>query len=101
MLTQALRNILQLLLYGQVVKTLANRELSVDAFLGDVEVLHVEETILPHALDECLCELFLALRRAEETEVQSDEICPFEIFLQRQVCTSAYGQSKGHGKCAP
>lgn len=80
-LTEALGNILQLLLHRQVVETLSNRELAVDALLRDIEVLHVEEPIFAHALDECLGELLLALGRAEQAKVEGDEVRPVKIFL--------------------
>lgn len=80
--TEALRDILEFLFDRDVVKTLANGKLAVNSLLRDVKVLHVEETILANALNECLRELLLALGGAEQAEVQSDEICPVKIFLR-------------------
>lgn len=80
--TQALRHILELLLERYLVETLSEGELPVYTLLGDVEVLHVEEAILAHGLQKGLRKLLLALGRSEQTEVEGDEICPVEAFLQ-------------------
>ena len=50
-LTQSYRNVLEFLLQRQLVELLSNGELPVHAFLRDVEVLHVEESILADRLD--------------------------------------------------
>lgn len=80
--TQAIGNVLQLLLKRCVVEFLANGKLTVDAFLGDVEVLDVEEAILANGLDEGLCELFLAFGSVVEAEIDGDEVRPLEISLR-------------------
>ena len=80
--TEALRDVLELLLEGQLVKLFAKCELAVDALLRDVEVLHVEEPILADGLDERLRELLLALGRREEAEVESEQRRPVEVLLE-------------------
>ena len=79
--TEALRDVLELLLERELVEALAERELPVHTLLGDVEVLHVEEAILAHGLQEGLRQLLLALRGAIEAEVERDKVRPVEIFL--------------------
>ena len=83
--TEALRNVFQLLVkLSTFVEPLSNRELTVDALLRDIKVLHVEEAIFPNALDQCLGKLLLAFRCAKKTKVDSDEIGPFEVLLWRK-----------------
>ena len=53
--------------------------------LGDVEVLHVEETVLAYALDQRLRELLLSFGSTKETEVQSNQISPVEILLHQKI----------------
>ena len=79
--TKALWHVLELLLQRELVEALAERELPVHTLLGDVEVLHVEEAVLAHGLQEGLRKLLLALRGSEQTEVESDKVCPIEVFL--------------------
>ena len=79
--TEALRDVLELLLERELVEALAERELPVHTLLGDVEVLHVEEAVLAHGLQEGLRKLLLALRGSEQAEVESDKVCPIEVFL--------------------
>ena len=76
-----MRDILELLLEGGLVQLLANSELSVDALLRDVEVLHVEEPVLPDGLDERLRELLVPFRRSVQAEVKRNEIRPREVLL--------------------
>lgn len=80
--TKALRDVLELLLERELVEALAERELPVHTLLGDVEVLHVEEAILAHGLQECLRQLLLALRGSEQAEVEGDEVRPVEVLLR-------------------
>lgn len=61
---------------------LPNRKLTIDAFLRDIEVLHVEEAIFANTLNQRLGQLLLALRSAKEAEVDSDEVSPIKLFLQ-------------------
>ena len=65
--TKSLWDVLQLLLERSLVESLAERELTVDALLRDVEVLHVEETFLADGVNEGLCELLLAFCSAVQT----------------------------------
>lgn len=60
---------------------LADSKLPIDTLLRDVEVLHIEEPVLAHSLDEALRELFVALWRAVEAEVDGDKVGPIEILL--------------------
>jgi hypothetical protein len=55
--------------------------LAIDALLGNVEVLDIEEAFLAEGGDESLCELLLALRGVVQGEVESDELSPVEVFL--------------------
>ena len=80
--TEARRDILKLLLKRKLVELLAERELAVDALLRNVEVLHVEETILANSLDESVRELLVPLGRSIQTEVESDEVRPIKVLLR-------------------
>lgn len=79
--TKSLWDVLQLLLERSLVEFLAERELTVDALLRDVEVLHVEEAMFANSGDEGLRELLLAFWRVEQSQVDGRKICPFELFL--------------------
>ena len=52
--------VLQLLLKRQVVELTAKSKLSIDFFLADVEVLHVEEANMLSGVSQLLSELLLA-----------------------------------------
>lgn len=80
--TQSLRHVLDLLFKRQLVEALAEGELPVHTLLGDVEVLHVEEAVLAHGLQQSLRKLLLALRGSEQAEVDGDEVRPIEGLLQ-------------------
>ena len=70
-----------LLLEGEVVKVTTNGELAVDAFLGYVEVLDVEEALLANSGDEGASELLLAFR--VEGEIDGDQVGPVKIGLRQ------------------
>ena len=79
--TETLRHVLELLLEGQLVKLFAKCELAVDALLRDVEVLHVEESIIPNGLDKLLGKLLLPLGRSILAEVERHKVRPVKVFL--------------------
>lgn len=79
--TKSLWDVLQLLLERSLVEFLAERELTVDALLRDVEVLHVEEAMFADSGDEGLRELLFAFWRVEQSQVDGRKICPFELLL--------------------
>ena len=81
-LTETLGDVLHFLLQRKVIEPFANRELTIDAFLRDIEVLDVEEAILANCLDQGLRELFPAFRSSIEREIDGDEIRPIKVLLQ-------------------
>ena len=50
--------------------------------MGDVEVGDIEEAVLADAFNESLSELLFALRRVVFSEIDSDEVGPFQILLK-------------------
>ncbi len=52
--TETFGDILQFILHWNIIQLLSNGELPIDAFLGDVEALYIEEPILAHALYQSL-----------------------------------------------
>lgn len=64
--TKTLWNVLLLLFQRKFIELLPESKLTVDAFLGNIEVFDVEEAILSDCLDESLSELFLTLRSVVE-----------------------------------
>lgn len=80
--TQPLWRVFRLLLQRKFIELATERELSVDAFLSNVEVLHVEEALCSDCIDEVVCELLIAFRGTKKTQVDGDKVSPIEIFLQ-------------------
>ena len=84
-LFKPLDRVLFLLLEWEIVKVTADSILAVDAFLGDVEILDVEEPLLTNGSNEGVGELLLAFRGGVEGEVDCDQIGPIEVGLQSRV----------------
>ena len=84
-MVKPLDSVLLLLLEWEIVKVTADSILAVDTFLGDVEVLDVEEPLLANGSNEGVGELLLAFRGGVEGEVDGDQIGPIEVGLQSRV----------------
>ena len=84
-LFKPLDRVLFLLLEWEIVKVTADSILAVDTFLGDVEVLDVEEPLLANGSNEGVGEHLLAFRGGVEGEVDCDQIGPIEVGLQSRV----------------
>ena len=80
-MVKPLDSVLLLLLEWEIVKVTADSELVVDALLGDVEVLYIEETLLANSGDKGTSELLLALRGRVEGEVDGDQVGPVKVGL--------------------
>ena len=80
-MVKPLDSVLLLLLEWEIVKVTADSELVVDALLGDVEVLDIEETLLANGSDKGTSELLLALRGRVEGEVDGDQVGPVKVGL--------------------
>ena len=80
-MVKPLDSVLLLLLEWEIVKVTADSELVVDALLGDVEVLYIEETLLANSGDKSTSELLLALRGRVEGEVNGDQVGPVKVGL--------------------
>ena len=80
-MVKPLDSVLLLLLEWEIVKVTADSELVVDALLGDVEVLDIEETLLANSGDKGTSELLLALRGRVEGEVDGDQVGPVKVGL--------------------
>ena len=80
-MVKPLDSVLLLLLEWEIVKVTADSELVVDALLGDVEVLDIEETLLANGGDKGTSELLLALRGRVEGEVDGDQVGPVKVGL--------------------
>lgn len=68
--------VLEFFFEWEVVEFAAEGELTIDFFLGDVEVLDVEEADVLGGVGELVGELLLAVRLIEEAEVESHELGP-------------------------
>lgn len=75
-LTEAFCDILALLFQREVEEFIPKTKLPVHAILRNIEVLHVEETLLADGLDESLGELLLSLRSIVKAKVHGNEISP-------------------------
>ena len=71
-----------LLIKRKFIKLFPQCKLSINTLLRNVEVLHVEETILANSLDESVRELLVPLGRSIQTEVESDEVRPIKVLLR-------------------
>jgi hypothetical protein len=74
-----------LLFEWEIVKVTTDGKLAVYTFLGDVEVLDVEEALLADGSDEGTGELLLALRGGAQREVDCDQVGPVKVGLQPRV----------------
>ena len=70
------------LLKWEIVKIATDSELAVDTFLGDVEILDVEEAPLANCSDEGTGKHLPALQGGVEGEVYGDQVGPVEVGLQ-------------------
>lgn len=70
--------VFELLFQGKVVEFAAERELPVDLFLADAEVLHIEEANVLRGIAELVYQLCLAIRLVESAQVESDELGPVD-----------------------
>lgn len=81
-LVKPLDGVLLFLSEREIVKVTTDSKLAIDTFLGDVEVLDVEEALLANGGDEGAGQLVLALRSGIEGKVDGDQFGPVKIGLQ-------------------
>ena len=70
------RFVLLLLFERKLIESLSYGKLAIDAFLGDIEVFDVEETIFSDCLDQNLRELLSTLWRMVKAQVDSNKVGP-------------------------
>jgi hypothetical protein len=77
--------VLELLLQGEVVELPSEGKLSVDLFLADAEVLHVEEADMLCSVSELFGQLLLAVRSVEQAEVESYQLGPVDLMIELEL----------------
>jgi hypothetical protein len=77
--------VLELLLQGEVVELPSEGELTVDFFLADAEVLHVEEANMLCSVSELFGQLLLAVWSVEEAQVESYQLGPVDLMIELEL----------------
>lgn len=90
--------VLELLLQRQVIEFPSEGKLSVDFFLADVEVLHIEEADMLCSVGELFGQLLLAVWSVEEAEVESYQLGPVDLMIKLEFIPP-YCISHGHTVC--
>jgi hypothetical protein len=80
--------VLELLLQRQIVELPSESKLSVDFFLADAEVLHIEETDMLCSVGELFGQLLLAVWGIKEAQVESHQLGPVDLMIKLELYTS-------------
>jgi hypothetical protein len=77
--------VLELLLQRQVVELPSESKLTVDFFLADSEVLHIEEADMLCSVSELFGQLLLAVWSIEEAQVESYQLGPVDLMIELEL----------------
>jgi hypothetical protein len=77
--------ILELLLQRQFVELPSESKLSVDFFLADAKVLHIEEADMLRGVSELFGQLLLAVWSIEEAQVESYQLGPVDLVIKLEL----------------
>jgi hypothetical protein len=77
--------VLELLLQRQVIELPSKGKLTVDFFLADAKVLHIEEADMLRSVSELFCQLLLAVWSIEEAEVESYQLGPVDLMIELEL----------------
>jgi len=80
--------VLEFLLQRQIVELPSESELSVDFFLTDTEVLHIEEADMLRSVSELFGQLLLAVWSVKQAEVESHQLGPVDFVTELEPNTS-------------
>jgi hypothetical protein len=90
--------VLELLLQRQVVELPSEGKLSVDLFLADAEVLHVEEADMLCSISELFGQLLLAVWSVEEAQVESYQLGPVDLMIELELNDSILQIIRTYGR---
>lgn len=77
--------VLELLLQRQVIELPSEGKLTVDFFLTDAKVLHIEEADMLCSVGKLFCQLLLAVWSIEEAEVESHQLGPVDLMIELEL----------------
>jgi hypothetical protein len=77
--------VLELLLQRKIIELPPESKLTVDLFLADAEVLHIEEADMLCGVSELLGQLLLAIWSIEEAEVESYQLGPVDFMIELEL----------------
>ena len=89
-LVKTLDRVFLLFLEREIVKVAADSKLAVDALLGDVEILDVEEALLANGSNQGPCEFRLSFRGVAQGKIDCDQVGPVKIGLWLNVEVSEH-----------
>lgn len=89
-LVKTLDRVFLLFLEREIVKVAADSKLAVDALLGDVEILDVEEALLANGSNQRPCEFRLSFRGVAQGKIDCDQVGPVKIGLWLNVEVSEH-----------
>jgi hypothetical protein len=77
--------VLELLFQRQFVELPSESKLSVDFFLADAEVLHIEEADMLCSVGELFGQLLLAVWSIKQAEVESYKLGPVDLMIELEL----------------